>query len=145
MRRTTVWTILAVLFIGLWASSVCWADEGSPKKGKVKHPLSVLHAALDKEYGDGLNNVKYRCTIWLRNISHNDVDGVKCRLLVRDGAKKYYEETKEIETIASGKRIFVNYKWEDRIELRVTPEIWITYKNSDGEEVEFQAISPTWE
>ena len=140
-KRRIALAIIAALIVGLWTGT-CWAEE---KPKKVRHPLSVLHAALDREYGDGLYNVKYKATIWLRNVSHDDVDGIKCRLLVREGAKKYFEETKELDTIKAGKRVFVNFKWEDQRDYKVTPEIWITYTNDEGSEVEFQAFSPTWE
>lgn len=144
MRKHITLAVIAALLIGLWAST-CWADDSAPKKEKKKHPLAVLHASLEKQYGDGLNNVKFKCTIWLRNVSANDVDDVKCKLVVRDGAKKFYEKEKELEPIKAGKRVFVNYKWEDLKDFKVTPEIWITYKNDEGKEVEFQAYAPTWE
>ena len=141
MHKKLTLALIATLIIGLWAGT-CWAGE---KKEKVKHPLSILHAALDKDYNDGINNVKFKCTIWLRNVSHNDVDGVKCKIVVRDGAKKYYEKEKEIETLKAGKREFVTFKWEEFKDYRITPEIWLTYKNDEGKDVEFQAYSPTWE
>ncbi len=144
MRKNITLVLIAAVLVGLW-TSFCWADDSSPKKEKKKRPLAVLHASLDKQYDDGIDNVRYRCTIWLRNVSHNDVENVKCKLVVRDGAKKYYEKEKEIETIPASKRVFVNYKWEDLKDYKITPEIWITYKNDEGKEEEFQAYAPTWE
>ena len=93
MRKNITLALIAALLVGIW-TSVCWADDSSPKKEKKKRPLAVLHASLDKQYDDGLNNVKFKCTIWLRNVSHSDVENVKCKLVVRDGARKYYEKEK---------------------------------------------------
>ena len=143
MHKRLTLSLIATLVLSLW-SSACFAADKDAKK-KERKPLAVLHAALDKDYNQGMNNIRYKCTIWVRNVSGDDIDGIKCRLKVHEGSKLFYEKTQELDPIETGHRVFVVFKWEDFKDYEYTPEIFITYRNEEGKEVEFQAYAPTWE
>lgn len=143
MHKRLTLVIIATLMLSLWANA-CFAADKEEKKDERK-PLCLLHAAIDKDYRQGMNNIRYKATLWLRNVSGNDVEGITCRLKVHEGAKVYFEETKEVDPLETGHRVFIVFKWEDYKDYHYTPEVFITYKNDEGKNVEFQAYAPTWE
>lgn len=139
-KRFTI--LIATLIFALWSGVCLAADKAGDEE--EKRPLTILHASLSVDSSE-FNNVKYRCTIWLRNVSHRDVDGIKLKLVMRDGSKIFYEKEKEVEDMHSGKRVFVNYKWEDLKDRKVIPELWLTYKQENGQEKKLQVYAASWE
>lgn len=139
MRKiVSIMLSLAILLGAL--SMQAWAD----KKEKVIHPLQVMKASIERNRSVGpARSVEGRCTIWLKNISHDDVDGIKVVLKLREGSREIHSLEKTVDEIKGGKKAFLNYSWEDFEDRKLTPQIWVTYNGEEGP-VTFQGEPPVW-
>ncbi len=144
LHKNTLIALAAMLIIAVW-SGACWADdENKTEKKKVRHPLVVLHADIERENQAGMQPNKGTCEVWIRNVSHQDVDNVKCRLVLRDGSREFFKLEDELGTINASKRGFAKFKWEEYQRRELTPQIFVIYNNEDGEQVEFETRPPNW-
>lgn len=142
MRIVSIILTLAIAFMALSMPVLAKDDQAKSAKNQ-RHPVLVVKAMLDKSRDDGSRNTRGVCTLWLKNISDVDVDGIKVNLKLRDGLREIHDLTKEVENLEPGKRIFVNFKWEDFNDRKLTPTLWVTYNGAEGP-VTFQAQSPVW-
>lgn len=136
--------LLAVIALSLFFSSVQAKDKKNDER--EKHPISILKAELDRDgFDSNTTCVKRTCIVWVKNISRHEVKDVKVNLKIKYNTKVLQDLTETIESLEPGKRVFVNFKWEDYdMKNKFTPEIHVTYPNDEGKEVTFQANSLVW-
>ena len=140
MRKISLLLTAALLILGMALPSI--ADG----KKKVKHPLCLLQAHTECTPAPrGSEADRCGCVLEVKNLSHDKVEGIKVNLKLRNGSRDFFDLEKEVDPIEAGKKAFVRFKWEDYYKRKLTPYIWITYKNDEGEEVTFEAEPPAWQ
>ncbi len=108
-----------------------------------KHPLQVLKATYNSAASSASRSVKGTCSIWLKNLSDVAVDGVKITVKLREGSRTIRTLEKDLGTLESGKKSFLDFKFEEYTERTLKPQIWVTYNGAKGP-VTFEAEPPVW-
>ena len=141
---------LAMLCLGLF-TGVCFANEGenseaqSAKKEKVRHPIMAMSGDYEGEHKDGMYLYQNTYGLSLKNVSHTDIDGVKVKLVVKDGNREVQKLEKEVGTMAAGSRKYVRFKWEDTKMRQFHPTLFITYNDEEnGEALTFETRPSNW-
>lgn len=140
---------IAVLLVCLFtAGALMTPAQAKDKKDKKEkpHPLTVLRAEFDREAFKGQEiGIRRECTVWLKNLSHEELKNVKVNLKVLFKARVVDDFTETVESIDAAGRVFVKFKWQDYdMKPKYTHQIWITYINDDGEEVTYECEPPVW-
>ncbi|MBQ7529587.1 hypothetical protein IJT10_06755, partial [bacterium] len=104
-----LWTMVALCFC---FSSISQAKE--KRDEREKHPISILKAELDRDgFDSNTTCVKRTCVAWVKNISRHEVKNIKVNLKIKYKTRTLQDLTETIETLEPGKRVFVNFKWDD--------------------------------
>ncbi len=143
--RTVLALFLTVILLAGMAAPPAWAAKDKEKESG-RHPVAVIKAEVDRDgFDSGTTGVQRRCTLWIKNLSREDMQKIKVKLKVFGNRRELEEMEKEIEELEAGARVFVTFKWEDFSNAKKQNiQIWLTYTNDEGEEVTFQAQSPVW-
>ncbi len=133
--RSVHFSLILILLMTVFAFPARAAEE--------KHPLQVLKATFSTAASSGSRSVKGVCSIWLKNLSDVAVDGVKVTVKLREGSRTIRTLDKDLGTLESGKKSFLDFKFEEYTERTLKPQIWVTYNGAKGP-VTFEAEPPVW-
>ena len=131
--RTVHVSLILILFLAVLAFPARAAEE--------KHPLQVLKATFSTSASSASRSVQGICSIWLKNLSDVAVDGVQVTVKLREGSRTIRTLEKDLGTLESGKKSFLDFKFEEYSERTLKPQIWITYNGAKGP-VTFEAEPP---
>ena len=130
---------LATLLAVLASSPVVARDNPSD------HPIRILKARVQNDQARGGNSARGNLTIWMQNSANVTVDGIEVEVELYNNRKRKVETLRrKVDSLDSGEKKVVTFRWDVVAEDDVTPRFFVEYNSRGTQKTRFEGETPSW-